>query len=49
MSVRWCNLDFFTSALWLTPKFVVYDPCVQHVSPRPFVIVITMSDGGRFN
>jgi hypothetical protein len=49
MSVRCCNLDFVTSALWLTPKSVVYDTCVQHVSPRPFVIVITVSDGGPFN
>jgi hypothetical protein len=43
MSVRWCNLDFVWSALWLTP------PTSADVSPGPFVIVITMSDGDLFN
>jgi hypothetical protein len=43
------NLYFVRSALWLTRTSTVSDACVQHVSTRPFAIVMTMSDRGRIN
>jgi hypothetical protein len=48
MSVRWCNLDFVELVPRLTPTSPVSDTCVQHVGPRLFAIVITLTDGELF-